>query len=78
MADDKEIIIDYLKSKAATKSKHYFNDFVALFPNKKPREVKKVLNELVKEEIVEYWSSGSTTMYGLKGTGKQTQAEGEE
>ncbi|MDO4839476.1 MAG: dissimilatory sulfite reductase D family protein [Desulfovibrionaceae bacterium] len=77
MAEDKEVIIDYLKKKAATKSKHYFKDFTELFPDKKPREVKKILSELVNEGVIEYWSSGSTTMYGLVGTGKQTAAEGE-
>jgi len=33
---------------------------------------------LVTDEILEYWSSGSTSMYGLKGTGKQAGAEHEE
>lgn len=75
MADEKEVIIEYFKAKAKTKSKHYFNDFLDLFPDKKPREVKKILSELVKEGVVEYWSSGSTTMYGLKGLGKQEEAE---
>ncbi len=77
MAEDKEVVIEYLKAKAATKSKHYFKDFLELFPDKKSREVKKILSDLVKEGVVEYWSSGSTTMYGLVGTGKQTAAEGE-
>ncbi|WP_443659797.1 dissimilatory sulfite reductase D family protein, partial [Desulfovibrio sp.] len=26
----------------------------------------------------EFWSSGSTTMYGLKGAGKQAHTEGED
>lgn len=78
MAEDKEVIIEYLKAKAKVKSKHYFKDFLELFPDKKPREVKKILSDLVKAEIIEYWSSGSTTMYGLKGTGKQAATEGEE
>ena len=75
MADEKEVIVEYFKSKAKTKTKHYFNDFLELFPDKKPREVKKILSELVKEGTVEYWSSGSTTMYGLKGLGKQEEVE---
>lgn len=75
MADEKEVIIEYFKSKAKTKSKHYFNDFLDLFPDKKPREVKKILSDLVKQGVIEYWSSGSTTMYGLKGLGKQEEAE---
>lgn len=75
MADDKEVIVEYLKAKSKVKSKHYFKDFLELLPEKKPREVKKILSDLVKEGVVEYWSSGSTTMYGLKGYGKQEAAE---
>jgi hypothetical protein len=32
---------------------------------------------MVQEGILEYWSSGSTSMYGLPGTGKQRGAEHE-
>ena len=77
MADDKQVIIDYLKAKEKVKSKHYFKDFLELFPDKGPRQVKKVLSDLVKEGVIEYWSSGSTTMYGLKGAGNQASSEGE-
>lgn len=78
MADDKDIVVDFLNSKAATKSKFYFKDFTDLFPDRGPRDVKKVLTKLVNEEVLEFWSSGSTTMYGLKGAGKQSHAEGED
>lgn len=77
MADDKQVIIDYLKAKEKVKSKHYFKDFLELFPTKGTRDVKNVLSVLVSEESLEYWSSGSTTMYGLKGAGKQASSEGE-
>ena len=40
--------------------------------------MKKILTKLVNEEVLEFWSSGSTTMYGMKGAGKQSAAEGEE
>ncbi|MES0446273.1 MAG: dissimilatory sulfite reductase D family protein, partial [Desulfobacterales bacterium] len=30
------------------------------------------------EEVLEYWSSGSTSLYGLKGVGKQAAADGED
>jgi hypothetical protein len=33
---------------------------------------------MVQEEVLEYWSSGSTSLYGLKGTGKQAHAEDED
>jgi len=32
----------------------------------------------VNTEVLAFWSSGSTTMYGLKGVGKQAHAEGED
>ncbi len=78
MEDAQKIIVDFLQSKAGSKSKFYFNDFLPLFPDLKAREVKKILSELVKTEVMEYWSSGSTTMYGLKGAGKQAAAEHED
>jgi hypothetical protein len=33
---------------------------------------------MVQESALEYWSSGSTTLYGLKGAGKQHAGEGED
>ena len=71
MDADQQKIVDFLQGKTS-KSKFYFNDFLELFPDKGPREVKKVLTSMVTAEIIEYWSSGSTTMYGLKGAGKQS------
>ncbi|MBE6442902.1 MAG: dissimilatory sulfite reductase-asociated protein DsvD [Desulfovibrio desulfuricans] len=78
MADDKDVVVEFLQSKSKMKSKFYFKDFLELFPDKGPRDVKKILTKLVNEEVLEFWSSGSTTMYGLKGAGKQSHAEGEE
>ena len=78
MADDKDVVVEFLNSKSASKSKFYFKDFLELFPDKGPRDVKKILTKLVNEEVLEFWSSGSTTMYGMKGAGKQSAAEGEE
>ena len=45
MADDKDIVVDFLNSKAASKSKFYFKDFTDLFPDKGPRDVKKILTK---------------------------------
>ena len=78
MADDKDVVVEFLNSKSGSKSKFYFKDFLELFPDRGPRDVKKVLTKLVNEEVLEFWSSGSTTMYGLKGAGKQSAAEGED
>ena len=77
-AEDKEIVINFLKDKMSrpgAKTKYYFKDFLELFPAKGTRDVKNVLSVLVSEESLEYWSSGSTTMYGLKGAGKQASSE---
>ncbi|SKA82373.1 Dissimilatory sulfite reductase D (DsrD) [Paucidesulfovibrio gracilis DSM 16080] len=73
----KKEIVDFCHSKSKSKSKFYFNDFTKLFPDAKAREVKKILTALVNEGVMIFWSSGSTTMYGLAGEGKQTAGEGE-
>jgi Mn-dependent DtxR family transcriptional regulator len=75
--ESKEKIVAVLQKKQKTKSKFYFNDLAKIL-EAKPREAKKVINRLVQEEVLEYWSSGSTSLYGLKGTGKQAGAEHEE
>lgn len=71
--EDKKLIIDALKGK--TKTKFYLKDFNKMFPERKPREVSKLVNEMVAEGLLEYWSSGSTTMIGLKGAGIQHETE---
>jgi Dissimilatory sulfite reductase D (DsrD) len=68
--EDKKLIIENLKAKT-TKTKFYLHDFNKMFPEKRPREVSKLVNGMVTEGILEYWSSGSTTMIGLKGAGLQ-------
>ena len=73
----KQKIADGLQKKQKTKSKFYFNDLSKIL-ELKPREAKKLVNKLVVDGILEYWSSGSTSMYGLKGTGKQAGAEHED
>ncbi len=72
--EEKQLILDTLKSKAG-KTKFYLSDFNKMFPDKKPRDVKKLVNAMVAEGLLEYWSSGSTTLIGLKGAGKQHEAE---
>ncbi|GAB6177279.1 dissimilatory sulfite reductase D family protein [Desulfobaculum senezii] len=76
VAEAKQQIVEFCESKK--KTKFYFNDFLKVFPDAKAREVKKILTALIKDETLVYWSSGSTTMYGLKGAGKQEEAEHEE
>ena len=73
----KEKIVAGLTKKAKTKSKFYFNDLSKIL-EMKPRLAKKLINQMVTEGVLEYWSSGSTSMYGLKGAGKQAGAEHED
>ena len=75
--EDKKLIIETLKDKKL-KTKFYLRDFNKIFPEKKPREVSKLVNEMVTDGLLEYWSSGSTTLIGLKGAGKQHEAEARE
>jgi Mn-dependent DtxR family transcriptional regulator len=70
-------IVESLTKKLKTKSKFYFNDLAKIL-EMKPREAKKIVNKLVVDGVLEYWSSGSTSMYGLPGTGKQAGAEHED
>ena len=73
----KQKIVEGLQKKKG-KTKFYFNDLAKIL-DEKPRVAKKLINQMVTEEILEYWSSGSTSLYGLKGVGKQAAAEeGEE
>ncbi|MGD9972875.1 MAG: dissimilatory sulfite reductase D family protein [Desulfatirhabdiaceae bacterium] len=73
----KKAIVEFLEKKSKSKSKFYLKDFYEVLPDEKNREVKNLVNEMVREGTLEYWSSGSTTLIGLKGTGKQAGAEDE-
>jgi len=77
LEEAKEKIVEALTKKAKVKSKFYFNDLSKIL-DLKPREAKKLVTKLIETEVLEYWSSGSTTMYGLKGMGKQASAEHED
>ena len=73
----KKLIVEGLTKKLKTKSKFYFNDLAKIL-DMKPRLAKKLINQMVQDKTLEYWSSGSTSMYGLPGTGKQAHAEHED
>ncbi|MFP4391668.1 MAG: dissimilatory sulfite reductase D family protein [Desulfohalobiaceae bacterium] len=73
----KQKVIDELQKKSKSKTKFYFSDLANIL-ELKPREAKKIINEMVSEQSLVYWSSGSTTMYSLPGVGKQAASEGEE
>jgi hypothetical protein len=55
------------KAKTSPKPQLYVKDFYACDPDSKPREIKNVANELVRDGELTFWSSGSTTMYAYKG-----------
>ncbi|MCX5861102.1 MAG: dissimilatory sulfite reductase D family protein [Desulfomonile sp.] len=67
----RQAILEALKGKSKSKSKFYLKDFFAMIPDMKNRDVKNLVNKMVQEGHLEYWSSGSTTLIGLKGMGKQ-------
>jgi Mn-dependent DtxR family transcriptional regulator len=69
----KEKIVSELQKKKG-KTKFYFNDLAKIL-GEKPRPAKKIVNKMIEEGVLEYWSSGSTSLYGLPGTGKQAAAE---
>lgn len=74
MSEDeaKKAVVDYMNGKSPNKTKFYLKDFNGLLVDfGGPRAVKNLINQMVKEGTLEYWSSGSTTMIGLKGAGKQ-------
>ncbi len=63
--------------KKKSKTKFYFKELAKIL-GLKPREAKKLINKMIEVEVLEYWSSGSTSLYGLKGVGKQAAADGED
>lgn len=64
------------KAETSPKPQLYIKDFYACDPETKPRELKNVANDLVKEGKLMFWSSGSTTMYALKHRIKNEEGEG--
>ncbi len=70
MEELKEKVLAFATKKAAHKSKMYIKDLYKADPDASPRQIKKAANELVKEQKLEYFSSGSTVMYGVPGFGK--------
>jgi hypothetical protein len=76
-AEASEKVVAALTKKLKTKSKFYFSDLAKIL-DMKPRAAKKYINQMVTDGQLEYWSSGSTSMYGIPGTGKQAAAETED
>ena len=82
MAVDKEElkkdILAFVEKKSKFKPKMYLKDMYKANADAKPREIKNAANELVRDEKLEFWSSGSTTLFGLKGSSAKETATFEE
>ncbi len=72
MEDLKKAILEFAET--SKKTKFYFKDMEKavrkVYPDAKAREVKKAATALINEEVLIYFSTGSSTMYGLKGRGQ--------
>ena len=72
MEDMKKAILDFAEN--SKKTKFYFNDIQKavqkVLPDAKARMIKKAATALINEEKLIYFSTGSSTMYGLKGRGQ--------
>ncbi len=76
MEDIKKAIMDFAEK--SKKSKFYFKDMEKAvrktLPDVKARMVKKAATALITEEKLIYFSTGSSTMYGMKGKGQTEDA----
>ncbi|MCP4682158.1 MAG: sulfite reductase [Desulfobacterales bacterium] len=72
MEDIKAAIMAFAEK--SKKSKFYFNDIQKAvqkeLPDVKARVIKKAATALINEEKLIYFSTGSSTMYGMKGKGQ--------
>ncbi|SHI69938.1 dissimilatory sulfite reductase D family protein [Desulfofundulus thermosubterraneus] len=68
MEEIKKAILEF--ASASKKTRFYFKDMEKAvqekIPTAKAREIKKAASELINEGTLIYFSTGSTTMYGLK------------
>ena len=74
---DKEVLKEQILALLAKSSKPalYLKDMQKKVEGS-PREIKNAANELVKEQKVKFWSSGSSTMYALPERAKDEDARG--
>ncbi len=77
--DIRQAIVDYA-SKGA-KTKFYFKDMLVgvkkTIPDTNISEVKNIASAMVREGVLELFSTGSSTMYGLKGRGISVEKSGD-
>ena len=71
MEDLKKVIVEFAEN--SKKTKFYFKDIEKavhkVYPDVKMREIKKACTALINDGTMIYFSTGSSTMYGLKGRG---------
>ena len=66
MSDDvKRIILDFFKSKEKVKTKFYMSDIHDAVEGVTKKDLKKIVNEMITEGTLMYYSTGSTTMIQL-------------
>jgi hypothetical protein len=58
----KQAILDFIKIKKG-KTKHYYQDLCKAVPNMEMPQVRKIINEMINDGQLKYWSSDSTTLY---------------
>jgi len=63
------------KATKSPKPQLYIKDFYACDPETKPRAIKNIANEMVREGSLMFWSSGSTTMYAVPSRIKNEEGE---
>ncbi len=72
MEELRKAILEFAEK--SKKSKFYFSDIEKavkkVVPDAKARVIKKAATSLINEEKLIYFSTGSSTMYGLKGRGQ--------
>ena len=64
------------KATKSPKPQLYIKDFYKCDPDAKPRAIKNIANEMVREGSLMFWSSGSTTMYAIPSRIKNEEGEG--
>ena len=64
------------KATKSPKPQLYIKDFYKCDPEAKPRTIKNIANEMVREGSLMFWSSGSTTMYAIPSRIKNEEGEG--
>jgi hypothetical protein len=76
MEEIKNAIMEFAET--SKKTKFYFKDMETgvkkAIPDVKAKDVKKAATALINEGILMFFSTGSTTLYGLKSRGISTEA----